>query len=143
MGDTLSPVRARHAKVEVRSCAYGRGVFAVEDIPAREIVEVAPVIVLKPHERPEGTLRDYVYDWDPPGAPDHIAVALGLGSLFNHHPQANMDFRADYAQQAVVFRTRRLVLAGEELTIDYHYDADVLAARPELAWYRAMEHLRG
>ncbi len=100
----------------------GRGVFTSIDLPAGELVNVAPVILLSDddHDRLTGTALDgYVYDWHEGG----VAFALGLGSVFNHDDDPNCAYElADEshpAWPAIVYATRRHVAAGEELTIDY------------------------
>ncbi len=67
----------------------GRGVVAVRSIPAGEVIERAPVIVLPdPQWRKleETALSDYYFRW---GA-DAVAIGLGSASLYNHryHPNA-------------------------------------------------------
>lgn len=104
------------------SPVHGRGVFTSIDLPAGEVVHVAPVMLLTDddHDRLVGTALDgYVYDWHDGG----VAFALGLGSVFNHEDGANLHYELtaeDHpAWPAIVYVTRRPIAAGEELTIDY------------------------
>ncbi|WFD34068.1 tRNA-specific adenosine deaminase subunit tad3 [Malassezia cuniculi] len=49
-----------------------------------------------------------------------MALALGLGSLFNHHPTSpNVSFELDKKAMAIRYRTVRPVAPGEELCICY------------------------
>lgn len=82
-------------EIATRDPAVGRGVFATSDIPAGEVVEISPVLVLGEDEytgRRKGDpdaaadgqlrgveasqLRGYVFTWGRDGS---MAVALGLG----------------------------------------------------------------
>ena len=48
------------------------------------------------------------------------AVALGLGSLFNHSSlQHNVGWSRDLTRQCIVYRALRDIKAGEELCINY------------------------
>ena len=48
------------------------------------------------------------------------AVALGLGSLFNHSTfKSNIGWIRDLSHQVIVYRALEDVLAGEELCINY------------------------
>ena len=48
------------------------------------------------------------------------AVALGLGSLFNHSSlQQNVGWSRDLTGQCIVYRALRDIKAGEELCINY------------------------
>jgi SET domain-containing protein len=97
----------------------GRGVFADEPIPAGEVVEVCPVIVVAPEEIPaleETALRDHWYGWGDDG---EAAVAMGHGSFYNHSDDPSVTYEVHPTMEALVMRTTRPVAAGEELTIDY------------------------
>ena len=118
----------------------GRGVVAARMFLAGETVEVCPVSLL-PAKRAEmldqTELTAYYYWW--PGH-QNIALALGLGSLYNHSFSPNMACEAVGAERVLVFRTLRRVEAGEELTHDYGWDLqDPLT--PD--WYREGSATRG
>ena len=104
------------------SSISGRGVFTTIDLPADIVIHVAPLILLSDddHEHLTHTALDgYVYDWDDGG----VALALGLGSVFNHAHDPNVGYELAPEDHPVfpafVYRTERPVRAGEELTIDY------------------------
>lgn len=100
----------------------GRGVFAQRLIQPGELVERAPVIVLpaKEWESLERTiLFHYCYSWG-----DTKALALGLGSLFNHAYQPNTLYTRNFDEQIIEYTARRLILPDEELTINYNGDPD-------------------
>ncbi len=118
-----SPSAAVAAAVTVAASSIsGRGVFTSIDLPEGETVNVAPVILLSDadHDRLTGTALDgYVYEWHDGG----VAFALGLGSVFNHDDEPNCIYElvdeTHPAWPAIVYTTRRAVVADEELTIDY------------------------
>lgn len=108
---------------EVRpSSVHGRGVFATRLIAVDEVVHVAPVLVFSDEEYEhlaETLLVDYVFEWHEGG----VALALGVGGLFNHDPKANLRYElcddADPARPAHSYVAERKIAAGEELTINY------------------------
>jgi hypothetical protein len=105
--------------LEVRDAGTrGRGVFATKDIPKGAIVEVAPVILL-PEKSVDKILDAYVFLWD--GV--QYALGLGFSSLYNHSVKnANMNMMVRLRRKELVFRTRRVVPAGSELTHNYSYE---------------------
>jgi uncharacterized protein len=110
----------------------GRGVFAARAFRAGEVVERAPIVVF-PREvvAPlRGTvLDDYWFWWDD----DRLALALGLGSLYNHACPASVSFDPDRVARLMVYTAARDVAAGEELTINYHGWPDC----PDPVWFEA------
>lgn len=96
----------------------GRGVFTSRKLETGDVVELCPVIVVGPADRARlhaTVLHDYYFVWNGDGA----AVALGLGSLYNHSPTPNLDYEMDYAFDQIRFSAGRDIAAGEELLIDY------------------------
>jgi SET domain-containing protein len=97
----------------------GRGVFAAEEIDADEVVEICPVLVVPAAEIDalnETSLRDHWYGWGDDG---DAAIAMGHGSFYNHEPDPSCIYEVHDVLDALVIRTTRAVVAGEELTIDY------------------------
>jgi len=95
----------------------GRGVFATRPIAAGEVVEVAPVIVVPPDEQKviDGTLLEsYLFLWR-----DTVALALGLGALYNHAWDPNMEYRKRFDEQVIEFVALRDIAPGEELVTNY------------------------
>jgi hypothetical protein len=105
----------------------GRGVFAGRGFAAGEIVETAPVLLLKlPFDRLPELLKTYVFDWEMlAGIPGTHAVALGFGSLYNHANPASMCYRADARACTILYVAARDIRAGEELTINYNAQGGV------------------
>ncbi|GAA6053298.1 hypothetical protein JCM3770_006672 [Rhodotorula araucariae] len=122
-------------EIATRDQAIGRGVYATAYIPAGKVIEISPVLVLPEHEykgrRPgepdDGTLkgveasqlRGYVFTWGRDGS---MAVALGIGSLFNHSGSPNVTYSLDYSQYTISYRTAKSIRQGEELTIFYGHN---------------------
>lgn len=101
--------------------AKGRGVFASRDFRAGELVETAPVLVLKGDfdELPE-LLKTYVFDWETlTGVPNAHAIALGYGSMYNHANPASLCYQADARTAVMRYVAARDIRRGEELTINY------------------------
>ena len=83
---------------------------------------MAPVILLSAEDRNtihQTHLHDYYFQWDG----DRAAIALGLGSLYNHNDKANADFELDYEFRQIRFAATRTILSGEEITTNYRSGA--------------------
>ena len=134
--DLLLPTRV------ASSPKHGLGVFASRDLRAGEIIHIAPVIIISDVDLQtidSTPLHGLAYGWDEDGGT--CAFALGLGSLFNHAPDPNCEYHrldADdvdeatgvaYGYDALQYSTRRAILAGEELTIDYS------GGDPSVLWF--------
>jgi SET domain-containing protein len=110
--------------IEVRrSPGKGRGVFARRRIPAGEVIERVPVLVLPIDDLSNGSawtnLGNYCFLW----SKNSVALALGYGSLYNHsyRPNARYD---DHGQRTKVFTSLRDIEPGEEITVNYNGDPD-------------------
>jgi hypothetical protein len=91
---------------------HGRGVFTLDDIPAGELIEVAPVIDLPADQIPG--LGDYTYgSWNE----GMSRLAFGYGSLYSHsfEPNVSVEHGATYLS----FVAARDINAGEELCHSY------------------------
>lgn len=104
---------------------HGRGVFATRTIRRDEVVHVAPVLLLSDQEYEhlaETVLVDYVFEWHEGG----VALALGVGGLFNHAADPNLRYELcdddDPARPAHSYVAVREIAEDEELTIDYGDD---------------------
>lgn len=103
----------------------GRGVFASSSILKGTVVEVSPVLIFTKVEVEKHTsqtcLEHYTYYWpDPAGGPQTQAIALGLGSMFNHSiRRQNVIWARDIAAGTIVYTAHRDIEAGEELCISY------------------------
>ncbi len=94
----------------------GRGVFAKQNIESGTIV-FRNHYIAEAIEKVQNTIFDcYVYDY---GDGNQVVMALGEGSLINHHQDPNCDFYFDGG--LLVFKAIRDIGIGEELTIDYSW----------------------
>lgn len=108
------PGRLRIGASEV----HGRGVFATRAIPAGEIVESCPVLLVPAAQRhlvDDTALFDYYFNW--PGG--RAALALGYGSLYNHSPRADARYRKNTDTLTVDIHAVRAIASGQEITVDY------------------------
>ena len=99
------------------STLHGRGVFAAVPIAAGEVIEVCPVLRFPAAQREhiDATLIDeYYFDWDGDGA-----IALGLGSLYNHADEPIAEYIKDTANDVLVVRALSPIAADEEITFAY------------------------
>ncbi|KAI8978832.1 hypothetical protein BD414DRAFT_516784 [Trametes punicea] len=97
----------------------GRGVYACCEIPAQTLIEVSPVLLFGAAEYEEHgrhtVLDHYTFKW----RDGRLALALGLGSLFNHSQRPNVSYTIDSATESIRYTTTRRVMPGEELCIFY------------------------
>ena len=101
----------------------GRGVFATQHIPAGQLIEICPVVVLPGSEKDylqESELYNYYFIW---GEEDEaFAIALGFGSVYNHSYTPNAFYEADYQKNILIFRTLVNIEADTEITVNYNQD---------------------
>ncbi|RPD77446.1 hypothetical protein L226DRAFT_544086 [Lentinus tigrinus ALCF2SS1-7] len=97
----------------------GRGVYACREIPAQTLIEVSPVLLFTATEYEahgkHTALDHYTFVW----RDGRMALALGLGSLFNHSQRPNVSYTIDPATESIRYVTSRKVLPDEELCIFY------------------------
>ncbi|PIL35340.1 transcription factor [Ganoderma sinense ZZ0214-1] len=97
----------------------GRGVYACREIPAQTVIEISPVLLFsaaeyEAHGR-HTVLDHYTFVW----RDRRMALALGLGSLFNHSQRPNVSYAADPATESIRYTTSRRILPDEELCTFY------------------------
>ncbi len=113
----------------------GTGVFATADIPARTVIESCPVIIMAHntfnelnsiHPGVRHILSDYPFQW----TNGRSAICLGWGGIINHSFEPNAQWRLrtkeEHGFDALVFRLKRNIKAGEEIFVRYVWDADKL-----------------
>jgi len=115
-----------HVRLEVRETpSKGRGVFALEAIPAGTLIESADVIPIprdEMHAIESCILADYDFRWGPDGRDG--AIALGYGSLYNHSYTPNAHYVRQFDRRALDFIALRDIAAGEEIRTNYNGDPD-------------------
>ena len=102
----------------------GRSIFASRPIESNTIIDISPVLLFNPEEyeaHGRHTILDsYTFVWEKSTSGNTMALALGLGSLFNHHPtSANISYELDKTTRSIRYRTVRQIQKGEELCICY------------------------
>ncbi|SNX84162.1 uncharacterized protein MEPE_02870 [Melanopsichium pennsylvanicum] len=103
----------------------GRGIYTSFPIPAETLIEISPVLLFPPNEYTlhgsKTQLDGYTFVWKKTSNGQAImALALGLGSLFNHSKdKVNVKWMLDHEQQCIKYTTTRRVQEGEELCISY------------------------
>ena len=106
--------------LKVREIAgRGRGVVATKEFKKGELVHVSPIILLAEYEVGD-TLDRYVFQWDD----KHYALALGVGSLFNHSAAPNMIITLRSSKKEIAFWANKQIQAASELTHSYDYTPD-------------------
>jgi hypothetical protein len=104
----------------------GRCVVAARAIRKGTLVLADPVVVVpasETHLTDETVLGRYVFEWSEDG---EMCAVLGLGSLINHDPDANVELASNFADRTMDFVALRDIAEGEELVYDYGHEADEL-----------------
>ena len=106
-------------RIEIREVAgKGRGVFAMRDFQPGDVIERAPVVVLKDHQYEllnQTTLRDYYFDW----GGDNCAIPLGYSLIYNHADHPNAAAMRDHEADTITFVAIGPIAAGEEIVHRY------------------------
>ncbi|SAM05356.1 hypothetical protein [Absidia glauca] len=116
------PIRLPHHQLglEFRTDPLkGRGVFATQAIPRRTLIDISPVLVFPADEYDlhgqHTQLDHYTYKWQH----GSMALALGLGSMFNHANEPNVGFFRDFGNSMIKYVALRDLAVDEELCISY------------------------
>ena len=102
----------------------GRSLFASKPIPSNTVIEISPVLLFSSQEYSQHgkytILDSYTFVWERSSEGSTMALALGLGSLFNHTSfNANVSYELDKKTNSIKYRTVRDIKQGEELLICY------------------------
>jgi SET domain-containing protein len=114
---------SREPWIKVDSTEYmGRGLVACEPIKRGTRLFVAEVIKVPTHEIIGTLVEKYVFGYDQ----KFSAIALGLGSLFNHSATPNVEARYKYVDKRwlLEFHTTKNIKANDQLFLNYgrHYE---------------------
>jgi len=102
------------------SAVHGKGVFALRDIEAGEVIATSHVTLLHHNEELPEAIATLEFPWDE----EHYALCLSdVGSFFNH----DRNFNARVSEQnkealTQTFSATRPILKGEEVFIFYNDD---------------------
>lgn len=96
----------------------GRGLFATQDIPAEVTIHTADFIKVKDADVDKcPDIAKYVFGY----TKKYSVLCLGLGSLFNHSDEPNVDvyFGEKDGREIMNFVSIRPIELGEQLFISY------------------------
>ncbi|KAF9086094.1 hypothetical protein BGX23_009141 [Mortierella sp. AD031] len=116
----MEPIRLfNQSHLQIQDCgAKGRGVLTTVAIPARAVIDISPILLFPTKEYTthgqHTQLDHYTYRWK-----GGMALALGLGSMFNHSCSPNIGFQRDIENGLIRYSALREIQAGEELCISY------------------------
>lgn len=120
----MSTIKKKEEKVRLGRSTIpkaGRGVFAIKIIQREEVIEKCPIIKLsnEAHSLKKSKLYNYYFLW----GKNHknAAIALGLGSIYNHSYEPNATYKKDLRHQTITFSAIKKIWPGEEITVNYNY----------------------
>lgn len=99
----------------------GRGVFALEDIKKGEVIEEAPVLILKFEDFVEtrwNLLFEYYFWMD-----KYVLLALGYGGLYNHSNTPNAKYKISKTEKLIRFIAIKDIKKDEEIFFNYRGDS--------------------
>lgn len=113
------PLKQYSLALELRSHPIrGRGVFTKERLARNTLVEISPILYFDAESYAAHgkytVLDQYTYCWQ-----KGFALALGLGSMFNHNSTPNVGFIRDITNSLIRYVTLRDIEPEEELCISY------------------------
>ncbi len=119
------PNRRQETKLLVlqSSPGKGRGVYARSPIAPGEQIERARVLFVPAGEWnyiKDTVLSNYWFSFGPTS--EHVAIALGYGSLYNHTYKPNAIYEVKENEMTVIFKALRKIEPGEEILINYNRD---------------------
>ncbi|PSO14027.1 SET domain-containing protein-lysine N-methyltransferase [Bradyrhizobium sp. MOS003] len=124
-----TPVATRGALAIADFGKRGRGVVALEDIQAGQLIERSPVLIIPAGDRAvvdRTVIFTYVFMWEHNTTEQDLyhhqgrsAIALGYTSLLSHSYVPNCNFVRHIDGLLIDVIAKRAIMAGEELTIDY------------------------
>ena len=94
--------------------------FTSEPITPGDLIEISPVVVLPAKDLKlihQTHLHDYYFLW--PAVNGAACIALGYGSLYNHHSDPNAQVIMDLDNEMIEIRGIKAIPAGTEILIDY------------------------
>ena len=103
----------------------GKGVFAKDNIPKGEIIDVAHIILISNDDWNliENTiLSNYSFEWDDPKCIGEFdsAISLSVSQFINHSYEPNVKYIYDYKNKCIKYITLRNISRGEEITVNYN-----------------------
>ncbi|KAJ7288446.1 cytidine deaminase-like protein [Mycena rebaudengoi] len=116
---TSEPPLSAPACIVRKSEGKGRGVYASRPIASQTVVESSPVLLFTKEEYEQHgrftILDEYTFKW----RNGSMALALGIGSLFNHSNSPNVSYTIDSSSDSIHYTTTREIQPDEELCIYY------------------------
>jgi SET domain-containing protein len=123
----LPTIDARHARFQLllrRSPIHRYGVYAAEPIPARrQVIEYTGERISRKETRKRGLgSRTYLFTLDNYWTIDGSVGGSGA-EYINHCCDPNL--RSEILGGRVLYISRRLIVTGEELTVDYRFSKKI------------------
>lgn len=119
MKKLLSSNKVYVAKSRIKNA--GRGVFANQVIKKRDIIEVCPLIIVLKNDLSnlnESILVTYFFYFGKKR--EHLAIALGFGSIYNHSYTPNTTYKINNREQTIVFTALKEIKKNDEITVNYN-----------------------
>ena len=104
------------------STVAGRGVFALDDIQAGEVLEECHFFLLDSvnFAAIDPVLKEMVFAWPAHTDAHRFAVVLGGGTVYNHSYENNATWDTDEVKCCFRFSAIRDIKAGEEIFTNYN-----------------------
>jgi len=129
-----------NSKIEVReSSIHGLGIFALQTIQPKEIIEISPVVMcsgdtfdtLKRIYGERHVFHDYCFKCKDIG----YGFPLGYGGLYNHSWEPNAFWKLNESGPRLIFRAIKEIEPGTEICIKYNPNSNDLWFDDGLDWH--------
>lgn len=100
-----------------------RGIFAKMDIKKDTIIETCPIITISADDTAEIneiSLISYMYYFGE--KKEKALIALGFGSIYNHHPKNNAVYNIKPKENVIEFVAAKDIRKDEEICVNYAPD---------------------
>jgi len=111
----------------------GRGVFTAAELTPGDLIEFCPLILI-PEKDKDCIHKSHLHDYYFLSPEQILCIALGYGSIYNHHTPANAEIVFDIPNKNMEIHCTHAIAAGEEIFIDY---TGGLKDAPEL-WFKPL-----
>lgn len=98
----------------------GRGVYSSVSFTPGDLIEICPTIVCPPSDYEKihsSYLHDYYFLWG--DNYDHLAIALGYGSIYNHSSKPNARMQMDLEKSSLDVYCVEQINPGDEIVFNY------------------------
>ncbi|MBN1517060.1 SET domain-containing protein-lysine N-methyltransferase [Candidatus Sumerlaeota bacterium] len=112
--------------------SMGRGVIATQCYYPGDLIETCPVIAI-PAEQCDALYQTELYNYAFQWRHDAVAIALGMGSLYNHSYSPNAVYQSLPDDGVIRITALKPIQPGDQIFINYNKDPNDMSP----LWFEA------